>query len=117
MSSVSDPRFRNIDFERSYLLGVIYDDESLTLEMEFNLTPQHASYQAPKEGEEACFHGGYIRFAEIEDLEIDKAPAPAGETADYSIVYSVASDGERFEFSTGWGEIKVSAKSVRIALD
>ena len=116
MSTVSDPRFSGIDFERSYLLGVIYDDESLTLEMEFNLTEQHPGYQPPQPGEEGCFRGGYVRFAEIEDLQIDKAPTPEGE-ADYSIVYAVAGDGERFEFSTGWGEIKVSAKAVRIALD
>jgi hypothetical protein len=117
MSQVSDPRFQGIDFEHSYLLGVIYDDESLTLEMEFKLTEQHPSYEPPQPGEEGCFRGGYVRFADIEDLQIDKAPVPDGEAVDYSIVYSVASRGERFEFSTGWGEIKVSAKSVRVALD
>lgn len=117
MSSVSDPRFQGIDFEHSYLLGVIYDDESLTLEMEFNLTERHPAYQAPQPGEERCFRGGYVRFASIEDLQIDRAPVPEGEAVDYSTVFSVAGDGERFEFSTGWGEIKVSAKSVRIALD
>ncbi|HWT31433.1 MAG TPA: hypothetical protein VEB68_12205 [Croceibacterium sp.] len=117
MSNVSDPRFQGIDFERSYLLGVIYDDESLTLEMEFNLTEAHPAYQAPSPDEEGCFRAGYVRFADIGDLQIDKAPAQDGGTVDYSIVHSVKGDGERFEFSTGWGEIKVSAKSVRLALD
>jgi len=117
MGKIGDPRFEGIDFEQSFLLGVIYDDESLTLEMEFNLTPQHPRYEPPQPGEEGCFRGGYVRFADIDDLQIDKAPAPEGGQADYSIVYSVTGDGERFEFSTGWGEIKVSAGSVRIALD
>lgn len=118
MGEIYDPRFKGIDFERSYLLGVIYDDESLTLEMDFNLTERHPRFAAPNEGESGCFRGGYVRFAQIDDLQIDKAPVPEGaKAADYSVVYSVTGDGERFSFSTGWGDIKVSARSVRIALD
>ena len=117
MNQISDPRFQGIDFARSYLLGVIYDDESLTLELDFNLTDAHRNYSAPQDGEEGCFRGGYIRFADIEDLQIDKARAADGDAPDYSVIYSVAGDGNKFEFSCGWGEIKVAAGSVRVALD
>lgn len=117
MSQISDPRFEGIDFVRSYLLGVIYDDESLTLELDFNLTEGHPNYSVPQEGEEGCFRGGYVRFADIEDLQIDKARPAEGEAPDYSVIYSVAGDGNKFEFSCGWGEIKVAAGSVRVALD
>jgi hypothetical protein len=118
VSEIGDPRFDGLDFERSFLLGVIYDDESLTLEMDFNLTEQHPRYIAPQEGESGCYRGGYIRFAGIDDLQIGKAPASGGELpADYSVVHSVSGDGERFLISTGWGDVKVSARSVRIALD
>ena len=61
--------------------------------------------------------GGYVRFADIDDLQIDKAKGVDGEDEDYSVIYSVAGDGQKFEFSCGWGEIKVAAGSVRIALD
>jgi hypothetical protein len=114
MGMISDPRFKGIDFERSYLTGVIYDDSSLTLEMDFHLTELHPDYAAPQEGEDGCYRSGFIRFADIEDLQIDKAP---GQVEDYSIVYSVSGDGQRFEFSSGWGQVKVAARSVRIALD
>ena len=117
MNTVSDPRFKGIDFERSYLLGVIYDDESLTLEMDFRLTETHPEYAAPQPGEEGCYRGGFIRFAEIEDLQIDKAKPVEGEQADYSIIYAVSGDGKNFEFSCGWGEIKVADRSVRVAFD
>jgi hypothetical protein len=117
MSTVSDPRFKGIDFERSYLLGVIYDDESLTLEMDFRLAESHPEFVAPAPGDEGCFRGGFIRFAEIDDLQIDKAKPAEGEDADYSIIYSVSGDGMNFEFSCGWGEIKVAARSVRVAFD
>ena len=117
MSKVSDPRFKGIDFEGSYLLGVIYDVESLTLEMDFRLTELHPEYVAPQDGEEGCFRGGFIRFADIDDLQIDKARAGEGEPADYSVIHSVSGDGTNFEFSCGWGEIKVAARSVRVAFD
>ena len=117
MSTVSDPRFKGIVFEQSYLLGVIYDDESLTLEMDFRLTEVHPEYVAPQPGDEGCYRGGFIRFADIDDLQIDKARTDDGEPADYSIIYSVSGDGKNFEFSCGWGEIKVAAGSVRVAFD
>ena len=106
MSAVTDPRFEGIDFEHSYLLAVIYDDESLTLEMEFNLTDAHPEYSDPADGAEGCYRPGFLRFADIEDLQIDKAQG-GEEQADYSTVYSVAGDGRNFEVSSGWGEIKV----------
>ena len=117
MGQISDPRLRSIDFEKSYLLGVIYDDESLTLEMDFCLTEGHPNYAPPKPDEEGCYRGGFVRFADIEDLQIDKAKPAEGEAVDYSIVYSVADDGNKIEFSCGWGEITVAAKSIRIAFD
>jgi hypothetical protein len=117
MSTVSDPRFKGIDFEHSYLLGVIYDDESLTLEMDFRLTDTHPEYAAPQDGDEGCYRGGFIRFADIDDLQIDKARTDGDEAADYSVIHSVSGDGTNFEFSCGWGEIKVAARSVRVAFD
>jgi hypothetical protein len=118
LDQVSDPRFDGIDFERSFLLGVIYDDESLTLEMEFHLTTRHPQFALPQDGENGCYRGGYVRFADIEDIQIDKAPVPEGEAeSDYSVIYSASGEGDRFSISTGWGDVKVSARSIRIALD
>ena len=54
---------------------------------------------------------------ELVKLQIDKAKPVEGEVEDYSIIYSASGDGRRFEFSTGWGGIKVVAGSVRVALD
>ena len=68
MSRITDPRFQGIDFERSFLTGVIYDDESLSLEMDFRLTEGHPRYAPPQPDEEGCYRGGYIRFGDINDL-------------------------------------------------
>jgi len=116
MSAITDPRFKGIDFERSYVLGVIYDDESLTLEMDFNLTEIHPEHTPSEPGEEGCYRNGFIRFADIDDLHIAKAKPTDGDS-DYSTIYSVSGDGRNFEISCGWGEIKVTAASVRVAFD
>jgi hypothetical protein len=117
MGRIGDPRLKGIDFERSYVLGVIYDDDSLTLELDFNLTDEHPAYKSPAQDEEGCFRGGYIRFADIDDLQIDKSrPSEDGEQ-DYSVIYSASDSGNQFSISCGWGEIKVTARSVRVALD
>src|SRR3990170_138084 len=102
MSTVSDPRFKGIDFERSYLLGVIYDDESLTLEMDFRLSETHPEYVAPQAGEEGCYRGGFIRFADIEDLQIDKAKPVEGEEADY------VSKADQASERTLWDELRAA---------
>src|SRR4029079_6515526 len=65
MSRITDPRFDGIDCERSFLTGVIDDDESMSLEMDFCLTEGHPRYAAPEPGEDGCYRGGYIRFADI----------------------------------------------------
>jgi len=116
VSTITDPRFQGIDFAASYVLGVIYDDESLTLEMEFKLTEVHPEFVAPEAGEEGGHRCGFVRFADIDDLQIDKARGE-GDNTDYSTIYSVSGDGTNFAISCGWGEIKVAARSVRVAFD
>ncbi len=115
MSPISDPKFEGIDFQHSYVLGVIYDDESLTLEMDFRLTEQHPQFASTDEGEEGRFGNGFVRFADIDDLHISKARADGD--VDYSTIFSASGDGKNFEISCGWGEIKVAARSVRVQLD
>lgn len=114
MTPISDPRFEGVDFRNSFLTGVIYDDESLTLEMDFRLTERHPQYSEPQAGEEGCYRGGYVRFADIEDLQIDKARE---DVDDYSVIHSFSGDGHHFAVSSGWGELSVSARSVRLTLD
>ena len=110
-------RLAGIDFARSYLLNVIYDDRSLTLEMDWRLDHGHPKYS--ESGEDGdCFRQGFIRFGDIVDLRLDKARAPdGGPVTDYSKINSVRFDGDHFAISCGWGEIEVTARAVRVAVD
>ena len=105
-----------IELDKSYILGVIYDDESLTLEMDFRLAPGHPRYEQP-EGDDGCYRNGFIRFADIDDLRLRKAKVEPGQDVNYSDVYSATIDGDYANISSGWGEIELTARSIRVAVD
>ena len=117
MGEGGDPRLAGIDLATSYILGVIYDDESLTLEMDFHLLDAHPRYQAPADGEDGCYRKGFIRFADLDDLRLRKARPEDGREVDYSDIYSATIDGDYAYISSGWGEIELTAQSIQIALD
>ena len=116
MSAGGHPKLEGIDLPASYILGVIYDDESLTLEMDFRLLGNHPRY-APPEGGGPCYRNGFIRFADIHDLRLRKAEVEGGEPANLSEIYSATLDADYACIVSGWGEIELTARSIRIAVD
>ncbi|AKM07117.1 hypothetical protein [Pelagerythrobacter marensis] len=117
MGEGGDPKLAGIDLVTSYILGVIYDDESLTLEMDFHLLETHPRYEAPGEGADGCYRKGFIRFADLDDLRLRKAKPEDGRKLDYSDIYSATIDGDYANIASGWGEIELTAQSIQIALD
>lgn len=75
MSGEKHPKLENVDLDTSYILGVIYDDVSLTLEMDFHLLEGHPRFEQT-DAEEGCYRKGFIRFSDMEDLRLKKTKAP-----------------------------------------
>lgn len=117
MSGGGDPKLAGIDLPSSHILGVIYDDESVTLEMDFRLLASHPRFQPPGDGSGGCYGKGFIRFADLDDLRLRKASPEDRRELDYSAIYSATIDGDYANISSGWGEIELTARSIRIALD
>lgn len=117
MSEGGDPKLAGIDLPGSYVLGVIYDDESLTLEMDFHLLESHPRFQPPAAEADGCYCKGFIRFADLEDLRLRKASPDEGREVNYSDIYSATIEGDYANISSGWGEIELTARSIRVALD
>lgn len=105
-------RFDNIVVEQSMLLGVVVDDDQLTLEMDFCLEPGHPDYEAPGEGEACCFHPGMIRFGGITTLNLERAQGEAGQRR--FAIQSFAIEGSRFDMTCDWGAIHLQARSIRV---
>ncbi len=108
-------RFENIDIEKSCLLGVIINDDELTLEMDFCLDPEHPDYEDPGEGEECCFHPGMLRFAGIGKLQLNRSAVPEGEGMQRRFaIQSFQIEGTRFDMECDWGAIHLQARSIRV---
>jgi hypothetical protein len=105
-------RFNNIAVERSMLLGVVVDDDQLTLELDFCLEPGHPDYEAPGVGEECCFHPGMIRFSGITTLTLERAQAAANQRR--FAIQSFAIEGTKFDMACDWGAIHLQARSIRV---
>ena len=71
-------RFENVDIANSVLLGVVINDDELTLEMDFCLAPGHPDYEAPGAGEAHCFHPGMLKFAGISKLTLERSDNASG---------------------------------------
>lgn len=116
MAGAAHPGLAGIDLSTSYILGVIYDDESLTLEMDFHLLESHARFEAG-DSAEGCYRKGFIRFADMDDLRLKKAGRIEGQEVDFSVIHSATIEGDYAFIDSGWGEIELTARSIRIALD
>lgn len=110
------PKLEGIDIDTSYILGVIYDDESLTLEMDFHLLDSHPRYEK-SDKPEGCYRNGFIRFSDFEDLRLKKTNVDDGKEHDLSVINSATIDGDYAFIDSGWGEIELTAQSIQIAID
>ncbi len=106
-------RFENVDIAKSVLLGVVINDDELTLEMDFCLEPGHADYEAPGEGEDHCFHPGMLKFAGISKLTLDRRAGESTGSRRFAI-HAFTIDGTRFDLACDWGDIHLQARSIRV---
>ena len=112
MAADKHPKLEFIDLERSKLLEVIYDDESLTLEMDFHVLQGHPRYEAGDDG--ACMRKGFISFADIDDLRIKQSQ---GASEDENSISSATIEGDYAFVDSGWGEIELTAQFIRVVVD
>ncbi|WP_284125240.1 hypothetical protein [Parerythrobacter aestuarii] len=111
------PKLEKINLDKSYILGVIYDDESLTLEMDFRLEADHPEFKAPEAGQDGCYRQGFVRFSDMDDLRLRKTKVEEGKNVDLSIINAATIDADYAFIDSGWGEIELTAQSIQIAFD
>ena len=116
MSAGSHPKLENVDLDKSFILGVIYDDESLTLEMDFQVLDGHPRFEQTDDAE-GCYRKGFIRFADFDDLRLKKNKASDDGDVDFSVINTATIEGDYAFIDSGWGEIELTAQSIRIAVD
>ena len=115
MTGTPHPKLTHIDLVSSYILGVIYDDSSLTLEMEFHVLEGHPRYAPQDDGE--CYLKGCIRFADIDDLRMKNEKHEDGADVNLSIIKSAMIEDDYCLIQSNMGEIELTAQSIQVILD
>ncbi len=109
--------FNAVDMSKSFVLSWETDSESLLIDLDVFLCPDHAFYEKPRPAEKACFRPATLEFPYCSDI---------ASGADMDIVRSVpdqaatlghgASEGLRrigegcYEISGEFGQVKIDAE-------
>jgi len=116
MVAQESSKIAGIDLVRSYILDVISDDSTLTLDMDFRLRESHPRYTNPGTLD-GCYRRGYIRFAQIEDLRLNKSPTAPKDVRNLSIIYSTEFHDDFVHIDSAWGEVEVSASTIQVVVE
>lgn len=62
--------FAAVDLERSFVVGWETEGESLLVDLDVFLLPEHTFYEAPRPAEGACYRQGVIEFGYCTRLDL-----------------------------------------------
>ena len=109
-----------IVLEESYVLGIKAEPGTMTLDMDFVLTPNHPSYSPPPSSEWACFRRGTLRLVGVRRLTwTDQGQPPALDASgerDWGHVDTFEWDEGRFVLAGDFGSLEAEAEKVEAAL-
>ncbi|WAT18221.1 hypothetical protein OZN62_01185 [Aurantiacibacter sp. MUD11] len=115
MTGGSHPKLDNISLEDSFVLDVIYDDVSVTLEMEFSVLPGHPRHELAAAS--GGLRPGFIQFSEVDDLRIKNSESAKAGAGNKFPVSSATIEGDYAFIDSSWGEIELTAQSIRVVVD
>ena len=115
---------KGIMLEDSWVLSWATRDDSLFIEVEFSLWPEHPQYQQPKTDEWTCYLKGNLIFEGISlmhglrDLhDVTPTITPDGEK-DYGNIDSLeeVASGE-FAISGDFGDVHINCRNLKIEIE
>lgn len=108
----------NLFLEDSYVLDILEGNSEVKFSMEFVFTEAHPLYQAPNEGEQYCYHKGYLVFENVSHFnKFCRTPTEytdANNEVDLGNIETFSSLGGRFVLSGDWGELDIQSESPKI---
>ncbi len=66
--------FSDVDLARSFVLSWHVESDTLLVDIDLFLTPDHPFYEAPRPAEKVCIRPAVIEFPYCESLRADKVP-------------------------------------------
>ena len=114
--------FRHVDLEESYVLSWKTEGESLLIDVDLNLRPEHAFYERPRPAEKACFRAAYIELPWCSRIALQgdsKARSVAGSINGLGLgkIHGFRRTGEgQYEISGDFGVIDILAERPMVRL-
>jgi hypothetical protein len=109
------PGLQDVYLEDSWVLDVIANPGTVTVELDVVLRETHPFYERPRPGEQYCFRRGGLVFPHVIEVHWTRQGAPAAKDAsgerDYGSIDQLESVDGRFRLSGDFGDLEiVSAK-------
>lgn len=109
--------FNAVDMTKSFVLSWDIESESLLIDLDLYLCPDHAFYEEPRPAEKACFRPAYLEFPFCSGINSasDSEDGPSVPDAAAALVVGAIAglrrvgDG-RYEITGEFGQVEISAE-------
>jgi hypothetical protein len=109
--------FKAVDLSKSFVLSWDTDSESLLIDLDLFLCPDHAFYEKPRPAEKACFRPAFLEFPYCSaitfgiDSENDQSIADVAATLGLGLIRGLRRIGEgRYEITGEFGKVVIDAE-------
>jgi len=109
--------FNAVDLTKSFVLSWHTKSESLLIDLDLYLCPDHAFYEKPRPAEKACFRQAYLEFPYCSDV---RSGADAGDSQPVSDAVAALDHGAiaglrrigngRYEITGEFGQVEIGAE-------
>jgi hypothetical protein len=109
--------FNAVDLTKSFVLSWDTESESLLIDLDLYLCPDHAFYEAPRPAEKACFRPALLEFPYCSDIRSDGKATRNDSVGTVAASLSLgAIDGlrrvgeGRYEITGDFGQVEIGAE-------
>ena len=108
--------FKAVDLTESFVLSWSTDAESLLIDLDLYLCPDHAFYEKPRPAEKACFRPATLEFPDCSDVVsgadrgIVRSVPDKAATLGHGAIEGLKRIGDgRYEISGKFGQVRIDA--------
>ena len=109
--------FKAVDLTKSFVVSWDTQSESLLIDLDLNLLPDHAFYEAPRPAQKACFRPAILEFPYCSDIRSDSDSAESPSISDVAADLGSGAiaglrrigDG-RYEIKGEFGRVEIDAE-------
>lgn len=106
--------FADVDLEASFVLSWYIDRESLVIDVDLYLKPEHAFYEEPRPAERACIRAAFIEFPYCDEVATPEEEGPPDTMVRRlrhgAIRGFVVRDDGHYEISGDFGNVNIRAE-------